>query len=307
MEFLRPGQTNINFAGNRGKAFFFSLALIAASIISLVIHGGPRYGIDFAGGTIVQIKFKNKVSISELRKALSNIDIGEHTIQNFGEKNANEFLIRTEKSTEDLEGLSARIARHLEKIYEKNSFEIRRVEMVGPKVGKDLKRKGMMAVIYAIVMILVYIAWRFKFKFAVGAVAALVHDVIITVGALSIANKEFTLPIIAAILTIVGYSLNDTIVIYDRIRENLRKKKRQRYEDIINISINETLSRTILTSLTTLFVVVALFTLGGGIIHDFAFALLVGVIIGTYSSIFVASPIVIAWENRLSRQPSRAR
>jgi preprotein translocase subunit SecF len=169
---------------------------------------------------------------------------------------------------------------------------------VGPKVGKDLRRKGILAIVYALIGILIYITWRFEFIFAVGAIIALAHDVMITVGAFSIANKEFTLPIVAAILTIIGYSLNDTIVVFDRIRENRRKMRSEPFGRVINASINETLGRTLLTSLTTLIVVVILFIFGGGVIHDFAFALMVGVLVGTYSSIFVASPIILTWQER---------
>jgi preprotein translocase subunit SecF len=179
----------------------------------------------------------------------------------------------------------------------KGSYEIRRVEVVGPKVGKDLTKKGLLAIVFSWVGMLIYIAWRFEFRYAAGGILALVHDVIITVGIFSILNKEFDLTIVAALLTIIGYSINDTIVVFDRIRENTRKNIKQTLGDTINASINQTLSRTILTALTVFLVVVVLFFFGGAVIHDFAFALLVGVIIGTYSSIFIASPIVLVWEN----------
>ncbi len=297
MEFIKPG-TKINFLGIRRMAFGLSGIVICASIISVIIHGGLNYGIDFAGGTLVQVKFAKPTRVETIKENLASIGLDRSLVQRFGEKKENEYLIRVEKSVSDLEGLSLQIEETLQKAYGKEGAEIRRTEMVGPKVGKDLRKKGILAIIYALVGILIYITWRFEFIFAVGAIIALAHDVMITVGAFSITNKEFTLPIVAAILTIIGYSLNDTIVVYDRIRENRRKMRRESFARIINASINETLSRTLLTSLTTLIVVVILFIFGGGVIHNFAFALLVGVLVGTYSSIFVASPIILTWQQR---------
>ncbi len=297
MEFVKPG-TKINFLGIRRFTFGLSGLVIAASIISIILHGGLNYGIDFAGGTLVQVKFSEPTQVETIKENLASIGLDRSLVQRFGEKGENEYLIRVEKSASDLEGLSGQIEGTLQEAYGKSGVEIRRTEMVGPKVGKDLRKKGILAIVYALIGILIYITWRFEFIFAVGAIIALAHDVMITVGAFSIANKEFTLPIVAAILTIIGYSLNDTIVVYDRIRENRRKMRREPFAKVINSSINETLSRTLLTSLTTLIVVVILFIFGGGVIHDFAFALLVGVLVGTYSSIFVASPIILTWQER---------
>jgi len=296
MELIKPG-TDINFIGRMKLAFFVSLALIVIGVFSLIIHNGPNLGIDFAGGTLVQIKFKDPTSVNDIRSPLKTINLGNSVIQRFGYQDDNEFLIKTEKSSSELKGLSGVIEDALRTAYPEGSFEIRRIEVVGPKVGKDLRQKGMLAMLYAIIGILIYITWRFEFRYAIGAIIALVHDVIITVGIFSILDKEFTLPIIAALLTIIGYSLNDTIVVYDRIRENFRSQKRKPLSQIVNESVNQVLSRTILTSGTTLLVVGALFLLGGAVIHDFAFALLIGVIIGTYSSIFIASPTVLAWES----------
>lgn len=306
MELIKPG-TDINFVGRMKLAFSISLAMIVISIFSLIIHKGPNLGIDFAGGTLVQIKFTKPTSVNDIRSPLKTINLGNSIIQRFGYQDNNEFLIKTEKSSSELKGLSGMIEDALKAAYPEGSFEIRRVEVVGPKVGKDLRQKGMLAMLYAMIGILIYITWRFEFRYAIGAIIALVHDVIITVGIFSILNKEFTLPIIAALLTIIGYSLNDTIVVYDRIRENLRSQKRQMLTQIVNESINQVLSRTILTSGTTLLVVGALFFLGGAVIHDFAFALLVGVIIGTYSSIFIASPTVLAWETMKPSKRKRKR
>jgi len=301
MDFVPPG-TRIDFVGKRRYALLLSLLLIGAGLLSLLLHGGPRYGIDFAGGTLVQVKFSKAVGLKEIRRALQGLGFGDAVLQPFGQEG--EFLIRMKRTTGELRGLSSRIEEAFRKQFGEGTFEIRRVEMVGPKVGRDLRVKGLKAIIFALVGILLYISWRFEFRFALGAVAALVHDVLVTVGIFSMTNREISLPVVAALLTIVGYSLNDTIVVYDRIRENMRKVQGA-LEEVINRSINETLSRTILTSLTTLIVVVVLFLIGGGIVRDFAFALIVGVIVGTYSSIYIASPLVISLERRTKRGRSR--
>lgn len=342
MQFIKP-DININFIGKRKIAFLISLAMLLATVFSLIINKGPRYGIDFAGGTLVQVKFLSSANIDDIKSGLETIDLGKSSVQLFGEKKENEYLIRTDRSLMTDEGFSLNMKKAL-KSATGQEVEIRRVEMVGPQVGKDLREKALFAMFYALLFITIYISGRFELKwvlsgvmaaalivavyflslfhvsipfliaaaiivtlvlfwflelkYAMGAIVALVHDVTITVGMFSIFDKEFTLPIIAALLTIIGYSLNDTIIVFDRIRENLIKYRKNPLEVIINKSINETLSRTILTSLTTLVVVVVLFALGGGIIHDFAFAMIVGILIGTYSSIYVASPILLAWQGR---------
>lgn len=342
MQFVKP-DIDINFVGKSKTAFFISLAMILISIASLAIHGGPKFGIDFAGGTLVQVKFNEPVSLKNIKSGLAAIDLGKSSVQGFGEQSENEYLIRTDRSVMTSGGFSQKVQQALESSTGKG-VTVRRVEMVGPQVGKDLREKALFAMFYSLLFIAIYISGRFELKwllsgviagvlmgavyflsifnvsvpyliaaallvslalfwflglkYAMGATVALIHDVTITVGIFSIFNKEFTLPIIAALLTIIGYSLNDTIIVFDRIRENLRKHHKSPLEIIINRSVNETLSRTILTSLTTLVVVVALFVLGGGIIHDFAFALLVGIVVGTYSSIYVASPILLAWQVR---------
>ena len=229
---------------------------------------------------------------------MTAIELEQGVVQRFGEEGDNEYLIRLKQSEGSLEGLTKKIEEELEQRYSDRGLtvEVRRSEMVGPKVGEELRQKGIKSILFAIVFLLIYITIRFHFKFALGAVIALVHDVTITVGILSLTNTEVTLPIVAALLTIVGYSINDTIVVYDRIREFLRRFRREGIEAVINKSVNATLSRTLLTSVTTLIVVVALFILGGGVIHDFAFTLMIGIIIGTYSSVFVASPVVIFWD-----------
>ncbi len=304
MELIKP-DININFIGYVKGALIFSLVMIGISLISLIIKGGPRYGIDFEGGTLVQVKFFNEVDISEVRVALDNLTIEGLSVQEFGEKEANEYLITMKKTTGELEGLSENVKIALKNRFGRESLEVRRVEMVGPKVGKDLRKKGMLAVAFSILGMLIYIWWRFELRFGVGAILCLIHDVAITLGALSLTNKSVDLPIIAALLTVVGYSVNDTIIISDRIRENLKKMSRGRLRDIVNKSINQTLSRTCITAGTTLMVVIALFFLGGEVIHDFAFTLLVGICIGTYSSIFVASPLLIVWERLFPKKKRR--
>lgn len=342
MQFVKS-DINIDFVGKRKIAFIISLTMIFVSIASLLIHKGPRYGIDFAGGTLIQVKFNAPTSLKKIKSGLATIDLGKSSVQQFGDKSDNEYLIRTDMSVTTTKGVSLKVQKALESSTG-NEVKIRRVEMVGPQVGKDLREKALFAMFYALLFITIYISGRFELKwvlsavmagalmgavyllslfnvsvpylmaaalivtlflfwflelkYAMGAIVALIHDVTITVGIFSIFDIEFTLPIIAALLTIIGYSLNDTIIIFDRIRENLRKHQKKTPELLINRSVNETLSRTILTSLTTLVVVVALFVLGGGIIHDFAFAMIVGVFIGTYSSIYVASPILLAWQGR---------
>jgi len=296
MEIIRPG-INIDLIGKMKIAAAASLLVVIISILSLILHGGPNLGIDFAGGTLVQIKFSQETSADRIRDSLKTIDLGNSVIQRFGYHDNNEFLIKTEKSSSALKGLSNKIEEALNSSYSNGDFEIRRVEVVGPKVGKDLREKGMLAMLYAVIGILIYVTWRFELRYAVGAVIALLHDVLITVGIFSLLGKEFTLPIIAALLTIIGYSLNDTIVVFDRIRENIKGIRKQPLKDIVNSSINQVMSRTVLTSFTTLLVVLALFIFGGAVIHDFAFALLIGVLIGTYSSIFIASPTILVWES----------
>ena len=298
---------NLDFVGKRKIAALFSGLLILVGLASLVVQGGPNYGIDFAGGTLVQVKFVQATDAGKIKAALDDLNLGAIVVQRFGD-DPNEFLIRVQESSgEGEKALSRLISTDLEKSYGKDQVDLRRVEMVGPQVGKDLRQKGLLAIFYAMLGILVYITWRFEFRFAVGAIVALVHDVLITLGAFSISGREIDLPIIAAFLAIIGYSLNDTIIVYDRIRENFGKHQKSGFSAVINRSINETLSRTILTSGTTLLVVLALFIFGGGVIHNFAFALLIGILVGTYSSIFVASPVLIFWdEYRKGRRPAAA-
>jgi len=286
---------NIDFVGKRKLALIVSAVMILIGLASLVVSGGPNYGIDFVGGTLVQVKFTDNTDAAKIKDALNPLELGSIVVQRFGD-DPNEFLIRVQESAEGQE-LSGMISESLDAVYDKGNVDIRRVEMVGPQVGKDLRQKGLLSIFYAMIGILVYIAWRFELRYAVGAIIALLHDVLITLGAFSITGREIDLPIIAAFLAIIGYSLNDTIIVYDRIRENYGKHQKLGFGEVVNRSINETLSRTILTSGTTLMVVLALFIFGGGVIHNFAFAMLVGILIGTYSSVFVASPLLILWQD----------
>ena len=279
--------------GKKQTAIRLSAILILIGIVSVIIHGGLKYGIDFAGGTLVQLKFEKPPAIEEIRDGLKTIGLGDSTIQEFGSKN--HILIRVQRSEEKLEEVGTQVKNSLAGKFNSEAIVVERVEMVGPKVGRDLREKAVLSIIYAIIGIVIYISWRFELQYAIAAIIALIHDVLVTMGAFSLYDKEFTLVIVAAFLTIIGYSLNDTIVVFDRIRENMRRKGKTPLVEVINNSINQTLSRTILTSGTTLLVVVALFFLGGEIIHDFSFALLVGVMVGTYSSIFIASVFLVYW------------
>ena len=345
MEFIKPG-INIDFIGRRNIAFTLSAMMIIVTIFLLIWRGGPNLGVDFSGGVLIQVKLDQNRTPSEIKSALDSIQLGDSIIQEFGEEGQHEYLVRVRRTDIELAGLSDKVKQAL--IFEfGQGVEMRRVEMVGPKVGEDLRQKALFAIFYAILFIAIYISGRFelkwlmsiimalslafvvyvtssfgmpvmwlivialivtlglcwflKLKYALGAIIALVHDVTITIGAFALTEREISLSIIAALLTIVGYSLNDTIIVFDRIRENLKRFRRRPFEEIMNKSINETLSRTILTSTTTLVVVLALFILGGGVIHDFAFAMLVGVIVGTYSSVFVASPIILIWESKFTK------
>ena len=291
-------ETRFDFMGKIRVAMISSGIVILVGLGSIVFSGGLKYGIDFAGGTLVQLQFKSPPDIEVIRDGLKTIGLGESTIQEFGSKK--DILIRVERSEEKLEAVGAMVKRSLSGKFNSDEIIVERVEMVGPKVGRDLREKALLSILYAIIGIVIYISWRFEFQYAVAAIIALIHDVLVTMGAFSILDKEFTLVIVAAFLTIIGYSLNDTIVVFDRIRENLRRKGKLSLSEIINSSINQTLSRTLLTSGTTLLVVLALFFFGGEIIHDFSFALLVGVFVGTYSSIFIASVFLVYWASRKS-------
>ncbi|SKA78674.1 preprotein translocase subunit SecF [Paucidesulfovibrio gracilis DSM 16080] len=341
LQIIKPN-TRIDFIGFRRIAFLISALVIAVGIVSLVGKGGPRYGIDFAGGIIIQAKVhaEEHLDVRDVQDAMKAVELPGLVVQEIlNEKN--EFLIRTSASDVDTEVVRNQVMENVSSAFNGAEVEVRRTEMVGPKVSDDLRTKALEALFYAVLLIAIYISGRFeqrwmaaaimagglfagitalqflglsitflifgalaitlglcwylKLNYALGAVAALLHDVMITVGVFSLLDKEFDLTIIAALLTIIGYSLNDTIIVFDRIRENIKGQSDEHLKDIINISVNQTLSRTILTSGTTLLVVAALFIFGGGAIHDFALALLVGIFVGTYSSVFVASPVLLGF------------
>ena len=294
-------ETSIDFMKQMRVGFILSGTIIIIGLASLLFHGGPKLSIDFEGGTMVAVNFTKEMDVNDIRNSLSNVsadgvtyDFSKQEIKHFG--SPSNISVRLVSEEGEHINTAQTVINHLYNAFPDNVPEdlndfVLTIEKVGPKVGAELSGKVIMAIISALALILVYISIRFEFKFALGAIAALAHDVLITLGIFSLLGLEISLPIIAAFLTIVGYSLNDTIVIFDRIRENIKAHRKDDYMSIINLSINESLSRTIITSLTTLFVVLILWLFGGEVIHNFAFAMMVGVIVGTYSSIYIASPI----------------
>jgi len=275
----------INFMGNRNIAMVFSAVLLLVAVVSIVTRG-LNLGIDFTGGTLIEVGYTQDANLPAIRETLSQGGQGDASVQQFG--TAKDVLIRLAKSDQPSSTLSNEVFSMLSLAVD-GQVELRRVEFVGPQVGDELTEDGFLAVLVALMAILIYVALRFEWRFAVGSVVALIHDVTITIGLFSLLQIEFDLPVLAAVLAVIGYSLNDTIVVFDRVRENFRKIRKGTSESIINSSLTQTLSRTLMTSLTTILVLLALFFLGGEIIHGFAFALLVGVFVGTYSSIYVAS------------------
>ena len=293
---------NIDFLGKRKVAAIISGLIILVGMLSLVIHGGPLYSIDFEGGTEIQVLFTEATNVEDVRSALSEIGYGDAAIRGFG--SANEILIHVKTSTKSEEQVNV-IREALASINGADGYDIRRLETVGPKIGKELRGDMISAVLIAMAGIVIYISIRFQFMYAIGALVALVHDVLITLGLFSLLNIEISLSVLAAFLFIVGYSLNDTIVVFDRVRENAKEKRHDSFLSVLNISLNQTLNRTVITSMTTLTVVLILLFFGGEVIKPFAFALTVGLVVGTYSSIFIASPVVLAWdENQKKKKTS---
>ncbi len=349
-EIISPN-TKFDFLKYRKLAYILSAVVILLGIGSLFVQGGPKYGVDFAGGLTIQLKFDKVMDAADIKEALSPIGLEGLVVQRFGQSDDNEYLVRASGDELDQKALQHRVEESLgqAKPMEGIKFEVQRMEMVGPKVGADLRSKAMEAIFYAVLLIAIYISGRFeqrwmaaglmagglagglyvlrlfglpmgylifaalaltiilcfvlRLKYALGAVVADMHDIVITIGIFSLLGKEFDLTIVAALLTILGYSLNDTIIVFDRIRENLRGTKPDEFGNVINKSINQTLSRTILTSGTTMLVLVCLFFFGGGVIHDFALAMIIGIVTGTYSSIFVASPILLDLGSGLTPRP----
>ena len=289
MKFLNR-KTNIDFMSRRNMALAFSAVLIVISIISLATRG-LNFGLDFTGGTLIEVGYTSAPNTAEVRENLANAGF-DSVVQTFG--TATDIVVRIPPSEieESSAELSTRVLAALSQGVE-GEIEMRRVEFVGPQVGEELAEQGILAVIYAMVGVFLYVMFRFQWRFSVGAVAALFHDITISMGVISLVQIEFDLTVVAAILAVVGYSLNDTIVLFDRIRENFPRYRKRQPIEVVNTSINETLSRTLMTSTTTLLVLMALFYFGGEIIHGFAFTLIVGVLIGTYSSIYVASSALL--------------
>ncbi len=337
--------TSIDFVGLRKYAYILSAVLLIAGTLSLLFKGGPQYGIDFAGGFNVQVKFSQEAELDKVRTALNSPDLPGLIVQDFGDAADHEVLLRVSFADQTTNQVRDAVSAGLDAQFGAGAHEIQRLEMVGPKVGADLREKALQAIFYAVLLIATYISGRFeqkwmvaglmaaglstvvyvldflnaptsisviaatvatlvlcvvlRLKYALGAMVALIHDVMIPLGFFSIMNKDVDLTIIAALLTIVGYSLNDTIIVYDRIRENLRAKVSPSLDTVINRSVNQTLSRTIITSGTTFLAVLALYIFGGGVIHDFALCMLLGVLAGTYSSIYVAAPVLGFFKPRI--------
>jgi preprotein translocase subunit SecF len=296
MEFFK--NPKINFVGAMKVAFTFSAALVVVSAVLMLIHGGPRLSIDFTGGSVLQVKIAPTPEVQDIRSALEAKGYEGVQVTEFG--SADEFLITFPTPVEAVATLDAAqlLLNELRSGLPGAEIELRREESVGPKIGGELRTAAANSIVAALSLIVIYITFRFVFRYGIAAIMALVHDVTLTLGIFSLLNFEISLSIIAAFLTIIGYSLNDTIVVFDRIRENMKLRRKESYRDVINRSINECLSRTILTSLTTFFVAATLYLLGGPVIHDFAFALCFGVLVGTYSSMFIASPILVWWYER---------
>lgn len=336
-----PPGLRVDFVARAKQAMILSALVILIGLISIVAHGGLNLGIDFSGGTLLQLRFSEPAVISSIREVLGSLELGNSVVQHFGEDR--EVLIRVPQAATGQANIGSQVQEALKAQFPDQDIELRRAEVVGPQVSADLRRQALFALFYAILGIVIYISGRFEAKwfaalglavalfavtygitqwlpgvaptiliivallvaivfclflqlrYALAAIVALFHDVLITVGFFSLFDKPFNLPIVAALLTIVGYSLNDTIIVFDRIRENMHGQRREQFSEAVNLSINQTLSRTVLTSGTTLVVVLALFFFGGEVIHNFSFALLIGVIVGTYSSIFVASPLLVFW------------
>ena len=298
---------NFDFIGKRRWAYIVSLLFIAAGLVSMWVQGGLRYGIDFSGGTLIQARFEKPVAVDRIRAALDQIKLGESVIQEFGDPR--EFIFRLPLAEVPAEEVTRRVQEALAKDPALGKVEIRRVEFVGPQVGRDLQIQALYAVLASMVGILIYVAVRFDLKGGVASIAAVVHDVLVCLGAMSLTGREMSLPVLAALLTIIGYSVNDTIVAYDRVRENRGKgvKKGLSFAEQINIAINQTLSRTVLTALTTFMATAILFAFGGKVLEDLAFVLTVGVVTGTYSTIYIAGALIVDWTAWVEARAQRAK
>jgi preprotein translocase SecF subunit len=286
---------NLNFIGRRRWAYIISILFILAGVGSMVARGGLRYGIDFSGGTLIQVRFEKPVPVDRIRAALETVHMGESVIQEFGD--TREYLLRLPLTDVSSEEVTRRIQEALAKDAALGPPEIRRVEFVGPQVGRDLQIQAIYAALWSTAGILAYVAFRFDLLGGLASVAAIVHDVLICLAALSLTNREMSLPVLAALLTIIGYSVNDTIVAYDRVRENRLKGRRkgETFETQINNAINQTLSRTVLTALTVFFTTAVLYLFGGKVLEDMAFILTIGVVTGTFSTVYIAGSLIVDW------------
>lgn len=298
---------NYDFIGRRRWAYYVSGAFILLGVVSMAVKGGLQYGIDFSGGTLIQMRFDAPVAVDRIRSALAHIRLGESVIQEFGD--VREFIVRLPLADVPAEEVTRRVQDAVGAEPQLGTAEIRRVEFVGPQVGRDLQLQALWAVLASAVGILLYIAIRFDFRGGVAAVVAVFHDVLVAMSALSLTNRELSLPVLAAFLTIIGYSVNDTIVAYDRLRENRGKgvKKGMGFGEQVNMAINQTLSRTILTSVTTFTATMILLLFGGKVLEDFAFVLTVGVITGTFSTIYVAGSVLVEWNAWAEARAHRAK
>ncbi|MBN2788790.1 MAG: protein translocase subunit SecF [Candidatus Delongbacteria bacterium] len=301
----------IDFVGKRKLAAILSITVILIGVLFIVIQKGLNYNIEFNGGYLMHAGFNKTIDIAELRNTIQKNDIKGFQLQEFSDNTANadyktEVVIKVETNEQNVKEIESKIIAALDEKYGRDTYEIRQASSIGPKIGEELKNSAVQAIFWSLLFILIYITIKFQFRYGIAAIVALFHDVAITIGVLSILgyffDYEISLSVIAALLTIVGYSLNDTIVVFSRIRENIKTLEGMDFEKLVNVSINETLSRTLLTSLTTLFVVFVLFLFGGEVIRGLSITLLIGVIVGTYSSIFVASPVVIAWNNMTKKK-----
>ena len=283
--------TNIPFMKYRRFTYVFSGIVILATVVWLVMHGGPRYSVDFTGGELLQVRTSRVLSADEVRKALDAGGVTGYELQQMSGANANEFMIRAR--VEEGHDLFPLVQRSIQTRMPGVTVELRRTERVGPKVGNELRQKAVWAVIWSLSSILLYVGFRYEFKFALGAVVALFHDVFVTLGVLCFTHREISLTVLAALLTIAGYSINDTIVVFDRIRERSKALRKEKHSRVMDIAVNETLSRTIITAFTVFLSALALFVWGGEVLRDFSFAMLVGVAFGTYSSVYVASALAL--------------
>ena len=297
---------SFNFIGRRRWAYLVSILFILAGVGSMVAKGGLRYGIDFSGGTLIQVRFETPVAVDRIRRALETVQMGDSVIQEFGD--AREYLLRLPLAQLSSEEVTRRTQEALAKDSALGKHEIRRVEFVGPQVGRDLQIQALYAVLWSMIGILAYVAIRFDLLGGVASVAAIVHDVLVCLSAMSLTNREMSLAILAAMLTIIGYSVNDTIVAYDRVRENRAKGGRRRGESFevqINTAINQTLSRTVLTAMTTFLATAILYLFGGKVLEDMAFVLCIGVFTGTYSTIYIAGSLIVDWAGWRDRWVAR--